>query len=413
MKKSFSKALALTLTGVMLSSTSVWAAPVVTTTGTVDGVSTIMNPIYLVDVPTDADFTINPLKIGLSGTDITTQVYSDPLLVVNKSNVPVEMNVKVETVLGGTVKPTVSLEDAVLAASADITVATKLVSLYVAPATKTKLTAAGDVLDTTTPTDNTFAMPTKYIGIGGTSATGATFTAVLNASDNYGDTLTDVWEAPGTLANSDTAVAFAIKGSVNKNATWDVADVKLKVTWKFAGVDADSYETDYTYIAPYLNISKAASGTGTIAATPRFRVKTVVQEGTPSADLTLATDTFELGTTATAAWKAYIADSANTANAATGTGFVVSALTLNKDGVANTTLIPTASLASNFEVTVATSGEEKGAVATVKLKQASAEKLLEGSTYEIKAITLKLGSAATTYIVGANGGMKVIVNEAP
>lgn len=397
MKKSTSRLLSFALaiaTAVSLTATSF--AAVAGTVNNIDGTSTVVSPTYEIQVPLNVDIKINPLLLG----GATSQIYSAPLFVQNQSNIPVEINLKLSATTAGTPKPTIGLEDAVLAASADIANVNKLFSMYAAPVTTIGWSGTpGNAIDDLT---STFAKPTSYIGVG---TTNAAFTAILDVSDG------GTYSIPGDATSSWTwavassklgkeSTAFKILGSVNKNAAWANSDIAPKVTWQFGGVGADSF-ANMSPLAQYknANLSKATSGTSAMALTPRFRNKSL---GVSSLSAALDIEKLELGATASTYVKGLGA--ANQADA-----FTVSAITVQKNGVADTTLIPTADL-SKVTVTVdTTDADEKLMIAKVTLDAAIVAKMQPGTTYTITAITLKQKSGTTTYASSTNAGISLIV----
>lgn len=253
-----------------------------TQTGNVTMNTQVKNPIYKVSVPTTMDFIIDPFEQITQGSQITSKDFS----FVNKSNVPIELDVALAVTAG---------QDVSIVAEADVNeddadaklayIAAEIASAVTETEDTTLIayedsnTGVGAVTLTSVYKDETGDAPVYFytVGSSGLSAienevvnvTGATGTYVAESS--YKDTIDkedgltltfaleeatyiDIYEnqdKTGTTVKAFQAVAedakgsasFRFSGKINSLADWQNTDLTATVTYSFNGLSTDKYTT--------------------------------------------------------------------------------------------------------------------------------------------------------------------------
>lgn len=238
---------------------------------TITGDSTVENPIYKVSVPTSITFAVDPFE-----QKNQSQIYSQELQLINKSNVPVKVTATVKVV--GKVDSTDSTKKLVTVVDAESKVtetnANKIV--YIAaeiPSAVTETAAAAaaypialkkvgdDVYDATkvpssdaaSATDvqdyvNTTAVTGTYttskkVTVGETDTelvfalAGATYQSYYTASDKSTSTV----QLKSVAADKKGSAVFRFCGKVNTKAAWAAGDLTATVTYDLIGLTGTNY----------------------------------------------------------------------------------------------------------------------------------------------------------------------------
>lgn len=235
----------------------------------VEGDSTVENPAYKIVVPTQLDFAVDPFEQrGQS------QIYSKDFYMVNKSNVPVQLDctVTLEAATGVTIKDNADdvketddskliYMEAEIPGAVDGTDATAAAA-YETPIVKSSTTGKyytsaavpDDVSDAAAATemiDTTDAKGTyttnKKIALG-TTAKSLSFALEKAEYVEYytaKDLSTTAKQFKAVAANNAGNAAFRFSGKVNTKATWADAAIKAKVKYTFNGLTGTNY-TDLT-----------------------------------------------------------------------------------------------------------------------------------------------------------------------
>ena len=347
-----------------------------TTGGSIEADNKVENPTYRVVVPTVLDFAIDPFEQQLAGH----QVYSENLSIVNKSNVPVKVDVKLKAVeKGGT--STITFQDTADDVDESGTAKNLFLAAEVPSAVEetegtpasfspmvfkaadgtenyyvgTNLAAAQAVqtaVDTTSaetaltaneevknkPVIVTPAASAKYSTSNGITGTDTTLTFALAGSENkeaYNDA-TDITKKEKVFeslaTNQDSSALFRFTGKVNTKATWEANKITATVAYDFIGLSGNNYTDLHAATVP---------DDGATGATAHGLVKS---EAVPS----IATTTCEVATGNDATWTVDLGrgDKAATGIASLKTGStVIKAANYSLSG--GTLTIPSA-VADNF-----------------------------------------------------------------
>lgn len=263
MKQKIAKmVLAVTLCTAMLGTTAMAASQDLTATtgGSITGDSTVVNPSYKVVVPTTLVFGIDPFQ-----QKGQSQIYSEDFYVINKSNVPVQLDCAV-TLTAGT---DVVIKDA----EADVTEtnADKLVYMAAeiagdvtetsaaAAAYSTALKKDGDDVYEATVAPGGSALEdmidvTSVAGAYTTSkkvplkadATGTKLTFALNKAEyqtyyTVADKSASASQYKAMAADKGGSASFRFSGKVNTKATWAASAVTATVAYTFNGLTPENY----------------------------------------------------------------------------------------------------------------------------------------------------------------------------
>lgn len=227
---------------------------------TVEGDSGVENPTYKIVVPTTLNFAVDPFE-----QKGQSQIYSKDFYMVNKSNVPVQLDcaVTLEAATGVTIKDkaedvTETNNDKLLYMEAEIpsdvtetnadpaaynpalvTDGTDAYETGKAPASAT--TAVEDMVDTT-DAKGTYSS-SKKIGLGTTekklsfALEKATYKDYFTADDKS----TTAKQYQAVAASEAGSAAFRFSGKVNTKATWSASAVTAKVKYTFNGLTGTNY----------------------------------------------------------------------------------------------------------------------------------------------------------------------------
>ena len=249
------------------------------TGSTITGDSGVENPTYKIVVPTTLDFAVDPFE-----QKGQSQIYSKDFYMVNKSNVPVQLDcaVTLEADTGVEIKDTeadvtetntdkliymeAEIPGAVTETNADpaaytpalVTDGTDVYETGKAPSTAT--TDVEDMVDTT-DAKGTYSS-SKKIGLGTTekklsfALEKATYKDYYTADDKSSSAKL-YQEVAGSQAGS---AAFRFSGKVNTKATWSQSAVTATVKYTFNGLTGTNYaalveEPDATAHA-YVEVNK-------------------------------------------------------------------------------------------------------------------------------------------------------------
>ncbi len=201
--------------------------------GTIDGNSTVTNPVFSFYVPTTADFAFNPFEVGDTGSQIT----SADIFVINKSSIPIQVSFDYSL----TAKSGVVVKDT--AADVVTTGADKEMYIAAVPAKVAAVNTTGSAL-TTTGSAITWSSEDAVIGEAG-SGTDANLTYVLDEAtftDANSNGIAEASEFTSVDPNKSAAV-FRFKGTINPDADWKAADATMSVVYAIKGVTTTAYGT--------------------------------------------------------------------------------------------------------------------------------------------------------------------------
>lgn len=207
-------------------------------------------PIYKIVVPTDLQFTIDPFKMNGS-----TQIYSDDFDIINKSNVPICVDVKIQVIPGPEVMLVNSLEDV-----SEADVVKRICMLVEVPGGIFEQTTDGGTLllpsETATPGDCVDrGNIIDTVGVIGNYATSRMFSlpfgeanltfALKNAEyhtfyDEKGVQLSAQYK--NNAKDCLGSATFRFTGAVNSKALWNSADVRANIVYEFQELSGKEYE---------------------------------------------------------------------------------------------------------------------------------------------------------------------------
>lgn len=243
-----------------------------TTGTTINGDSTVENPVYRLTVPTGVTFAVDPFE-----QKNQSQIYSQELLMINKSNVPVQVtaSVKVEGAAG----QDVTLVDA----ESKVTETDTAKKVYIAaeiPSTVTETTAAAAAYPTALVTDG----QDVYESGSGKAPAGAT-TAVEDMVDTTAVAGTYTSSKKVTLGATDTELVFALAGATYQQ--YYTKDDKSTSASQFKAVAADEKGSTVFRFCGKVN-TKAAWADNDLSATVKYDL--IGLTGTNYAAANIATD---------------------------------------------------------------------------------------------------------------------------
>lgn len=229
----------------------------------IEGVADVINPVYKVVVPTNLTFSIDPFsQKGQS------QIYSEDLPIINKSNVPVRVNVNVKVEPKDATVTLVETEAKVSETNSD-----KII--YMAAQVPTAIAETKDAAAAyTTPLEKDGSG--KYYDASDKPGSGTTVADEMvnttNASGTYTDSVKTTLDSIGvdmlfalqkadyveyfkesdasfkgqeykqTAASEEGTAVFRFWGKVNSKAEWAAADVKATAKYTFLGLSSDNYD---------------------------------------------------------------------------------------------------------------------------------------------------------------------------
>ncbi len=281
MKKNQKKLLSalLTLALVIGTCTTAFAAndP---TSGTIEGDSTVTNPVFKFLVPTEVDFAFNPFEIG----DVGSQITSGDLYVINKSSIPVQVSFDYKlTAASGVI---------VESSASDVTTTTEDKEMFMTavPAATVSAATSGSAL-ATTGSAITWSTSAAVLSTTGTDANITYQLDKANFTDADSDGIDDEDEFTSVDASKSVA-AFRFKGALNPNAAWAASDATIEVAYTIKGVTTTAYGN---FVADGgQNVEKVTSSVVTPAVdlAPSFTVSSATVANTAIA----ANYTVDLGT---------------------------------------------------------------------------------------------------------------------
>lgn len=284
--------MAATLCVAMVGGTAI-AAPLTNpaTGGQVTGTSTVENPIYKIEVPTDLVFAIDPfVQKGQS------QIYSEDFSMINKSNVAVRVDCAVTLAAGtdvvikdsaddvketGTEKlvymeaevPSAVTETAETAAAYETALKKDNNDYYAATVAGgiSGATDADEMVDTTAVA-GTYTQKAKVGLKSGTTPTKLTFALKEADYTTYytaADKSTSAKQFKNVAANNAGSATFRFGGKVNSKATWAASAVTATVDYTFNGLTPENYTAliakevanSHAYVVEDMDPSIAATGT--------------------------------------------------------------------------------------------------------------------------------------------------------
>lgn len=190
---------------------------------TITGGSTVESPIYKVTVPTKVVFAVDPFE-----QKEQSQIYSQELLLINKSNVPVQVTAAVKVEGGSDVT--------VVDAESKVTETDTAKKVYIAaeiPSAVTETPEAATAYPTALVTDS--ADNTVYQS--GKAPASATTTDLEDMVDTSAVTGTYTSSKKVTLGATDTELVFALAGATYQQ--YYTADDKSTSATQFKAVAAD------------------------------------------------------------------------------------------------------------------------------------------------------------------------------
>ncbi len=223
----------LTLALILGTSSTAFADDTSDKEGTINGDSTVTNPVFNFNVPTTTDFAFNPFEVGDDGS----QISSADIFVINKSSIPVQVSFTYSLTAKAGVVVETSAEDVALTGD------DKEMYMVAVPAKVAAVDTDGSAL-TTTGGDITWSSEEAVIGLE-EEETHANLTYVLdkaNFTDADDDGIADADEFDSVDPNKSAAV-FRFKGTINPEAEWQAEDATVKVVYKVKGVTTTAYST--------------------------------------------------------------------------------------------------------------------------------------------------------------------------
>ena len=293
MKNKVLKVLLATMLMVSMVGTTVMAAETTetstTTGGTITGTSTVENPVYKLVVPANLNFAIDPFE---QGGQTGSQIYSTDRQLINKSNVPVRVDLQITATAADGVSLKTAAEVATVEANTADTSKVAYLAVEVPGAVTETKAAAANYLDNT----GASALANQYTITGATganvdyngriytatatladgnesaatpeminvtavagdyttkgsakvdiSATAKKFTFVLDGADyteiytNYNDAEPAYKAYKANAADTKGSAVFRFHGNLNTKAAWAANDVKADATYTFLGLSATNY----------------------------------------------------------------------------------------------------------------------------------------------------------------------------
>lgn len=256
---------------------------------TIEGDSTVQNPIYKVSVPTKITFAVDPFEQKQQ-----SQIYSQELQLINKSNVPVQVTAAVKVV-----------------GKVDTTDADNPVKLVTVVDAENKVTETNDAkkvyVAVEVPSDVTE-----------TKANAAAYPTALKKSDTTGKVY-DANQVPDDVADAtaltDMVDVTAVKGTYTTSKKVTVGEEDSKLVFALAGATYQEYCTDKTDLTKtavqYKEVAASEAGSAVFRFCGKVNTKAAWADGdlkaTVKYDLIGLTGTNYSATTYVTGAHAYVA----------------------------------------------------------------------------------------------------------
>lgn len=237
--------------------------------GSIEGESGVVNPIYRVVIPTALTYAIDAFE-----QQGQSQIYSGDFSIINKSNLPVKVDVKVKatpktdvTLVASAAEvsetdttknlyfaaefPSAVVETAAAAAEYETPDGVQLGGMvgdgtkyYKDAATETAVGASGGTSQKTMVDTTAVAGTYTKSAVTGLATTDTTLTFALAGAEyiSYYDDATTLLPAFKQVAASEAGTtAFRFTGTVNSKAAWADADLKAAAVYNFIGLTPANY----------------------------------------------------------------------------------------------------------------------------------------------------------------------------
>lgn len=258
----------LTLALVLSFSSSALAEDSSTREGSINGDSTVTNPVFKFEVPSKVDFAFNAFEVGDAGSQIT----SADLFLANRSSIPVEVSFDYSVTVATGVAITAD------EASVDMEGANKEMYMTAVPAKDVAVNVSGTALTTT---GAAITWSTSGAAISNT-ANKANITYVLAAA-TYTDANSDGMPQVEEFTSVDTAksvAAFRFKGTINPDVEWEAGDATASIVYDIKGVTTTAY-SGFTELTDMQNVkalsSFSSSAPANVAPTMADTSKTIAK----------------------------------------------------------------------------------------------------------------------------------------